>query len=456
MSTDAWKAVSDATQQRADRAAAATAAGVAAPLPVRGTDPPALLASLRQLVHLRTIAIVGQSTALALALALGVALPAVPMAAVVGALVALNAVAAARLKRGTPATHREVAAHLLLDLAAFTALLLLAGGTANPFTLAYLLHVVLIAMLLPWVLALAGTAVVVASFGLAFVLSEPLRLADGRPLPDSAMALGLWASFTLTASVTAWFVVRIAAALRDHDRLLREAARRTLNDEAVMRIGTLAAAAAHELGTPLTTMAVVVGEMRHDADTPARQRDVAILAAQIDACRHALANLRAAAGHARAEHAGPVRLDAFLAATVARFQAMRPEVALAARWDGPAEVPEICADESLRQAILMLLNNAADASPERVDVEARWDREHLHLTVGDRGTGVPEGTLEKLGRAFFTTKPPGKGTGLGLVLTASTMDRLGGTVRWSNRSGGGLAAEIRIPLNCLTLATPAR
>ena len=134
---------------------------------------------------------------------------------------------------------------------------------------------------------------------------------------------------------------------------------------------------------------------------------------------------------------------------------MRPEVAVEARWEGGTEAPEIYADESLRQAILILLNNAADASPQHVAVEARWDRESLRLTVADRGGGVPERTLEKLGRAFFTTKPPGKGTGVGLVLTSSTMDRLGGTVRWSNRTDGGLAAEVLLPLNSLTLTVPS-
>ena len=221
-----------------------------------------------------------------------------------------------------------------------------------------------------------------------------------------------------------------------------------------MRIGTLAAGAAHELGTPLTTMAVVVGEMRRAADTPERQRDAAILSEQIDACRHALSNLRAAAGHARADGGGREKLDAFVESIVARFQATRPDVPLEARWDGVAPAPEILADESLRQAILILLNNAADASPHHVDMEARWDRESLCVTVGDRGAGVPSGTLDKLGRTFFTTKPPGRGTGLGLVLTSSTVGRLGGTVRWSNRAGGGLVAEIRLPLHRLLLTSP--
>ena len=456
MTLDERTAVSDATLQGIAGLPAPTVTAPVASQPIDRAEAPPLLAGLRQLMHLRSVAIVGQALAIAMALGLGVALPVVPMAIIVGLLVMLNMLVSARLRRGTPATHGEVAAHLALDLAGFTTLLVLAGGTANPFGLVFLLHVVLIAMLLPWRLALAGTVLVIASFALAFHFAAPLRYANGMALPNELMALGLWLGFTLTAGVTAWFIVHIMATLREHGRLLREAARRALNEEAVLRIGTLAAGAAHELGTPLTTMAVVVGEMRHEAKTPAQQRDVAILGAQIDTCRQALASLRAAAGHARVEGGRRANLDAFLVSIVARFRAMRPDIPLEARWDGPTPAPEIFADQSLGQAILVLLNNAADASPHHVEVEAKWDSESLHLTVGDRGSGVPAGNLDKLGRAFFTTKPPGQGTGLGLMLTSSTVDCLGGTVRWFNRPDGGLAAEIHLPLRGLTLAAPAR
>ena len=253
-------------------------------------------------------------------------------------------------------------------------MLLLAGGTANPFALVYLLHVVLIAMLLPWRLALAGTVLVVASAALAFAFAEPLRQANGEMLSDALLTLGLCVSFTLTAATTAWFVVRITMTLREHDRLLHEAARQVLNGEAVLRIGTLAAGAAHELGTPLTTMAVVVGEMRREADTPARNRDAAILQAQIDACRQALSNLRAAANHASIEGGGREALDHFLGAVVARFEAMRPGIPVATRWDGPVPAPEILADPSLGQAILILLNNAADASPASCRLRCTLER----------------------------------------------------------------------------------
>ena len=318
------------------------AAGDAARAHPDRTDPPALRAdpalpaSLRQLVELRSVAIAGQALAVVVAVLLGVSLPVVPMAAVIGALVVLNIVASARLKRGAPATHRAVAGQLALDLAAFTALLLFSGGAANPVTSIYLLHVVVLAMLLPWRSALAGTALVILCLALAIRSSEPLRYADGQPLSDATLAFGLWAAFALTAAVTAWFVIRIVASLREHDRLLQEAARQALTDEAVLRIGTLAAGAAHELGTPLTTMAMVVGEMQREADTPARRRDAAILAAQIEACRQALSNLRAAAGHARAEGGGPEKFDAFLSSVVARFRAMRPDVPLQTRLGWPA------------------------------------------------------------------------------------------------------------------------
>ena len=238
------------------------------------TDPPALRqdpalpASLRQLVDLRSVAIAGQALAVAGAVLLGVSLPVAPMAIIIAALLVLNIVASARLKRGVPATHGAVAAQLALDLAAFTGLLLFAGGSANPVASIYLLHVVVIAMLLPWRSALAGTALVIACLALAIRFAEPLRHTDGQPLSEAALALGLWVSFALTAAVTAWFVIRIVASLREHDRLLQESARKALNDEAVNRLGTLAAGAAHELGTPLTTIAMIAGEMQREADDP--------------------------------------------------------------------------------------------------------------------------------------------------------------------------------------------
>ncbi len=418
----------------------------------RGDGPPALVDSLRLLAQLRWIAIAGQSAAIAAAVALGVRLPVAAMAAVVAALAGFAFVAGRRVRAARPATHGEVAAHLAFDLLAFTLLLALAGGTANPFVLLYVLHVVLVAQLLPWPLAVAGTALAGACYALAALTPWPLRMAGGDALPPALAAFGEYTAFVLTALLTGVFVARIAAALRQREALLRDVALKASRDECVLRIGALAAGAAHELASPLQTMAVIAGDMKDEADASALRRDAGVIAAQVDACRRTLANLTAAAAHARGDASGRVPLDRFVDAAVERFQALRPDASLACRWDGALPVPEIAADAALAQAILILLNNAADASMHDVNMIARWDDASFDLTVQDRGPGLPEGVRARLGRVFHSTKPPGHGTGLGLVLAADAVQRLSGTLRFANRAGGGASVELSVPIAALTAA----
>jgi len=417
-------------------------------------EPPALVASVRQLMQLRAVAVTGQIAAIGAAVAMDVALDWRPMTAIIGVLVAMNAATWMRVRRAAPATHAEICAHLGFDLGAFTLLLLLAGGNANPFALLYVLHAVLVGLLLPTAMAVGGVALVVACVTVAVRWQSPLRMIDGTALPAPLLVLGQWTSLALTALVTAWFVARIASSLRRHERDLGEAERRLCRDEIVMRVGALAAGAAHELATPLTTMAVLAGEMRHEQDASVLRRDVGVLAAQIAACRNTLDSLMATAMHARAGPDERVEAGRFLEAVASRFRTLRPGVFLVCQWTGNLPVPVIEADAGLKQAILILLNNAADASPHDVELIGHWDAEMMQVTVRDRGPGMPDGMLDRLGRAFFTTKPKGEGTGLGLVLTADVARRLSGTVRWSNRPEGGSTVDLRLPLAALASATP--
>jgi two-component system sensor histidine kinase RegB len=416
--------------------------------PTARADPPALVDSLRQLMQLRGIAVAGQTVAIIAATALGVALPVVPMALVVATLVAVNLALWIRLRRMTATSHREVLAHLAVDLAAFTLLLMLAGGPANPFYLLLLVHVVLVALLLPWPMALPMVAAV---FGCFLVMNRwhgPLVMTNGAALSPTLQAYGALAGFLLTAMVAAWFVMRISASLRSHEQLLHAAAQKAVNDEAVVRIGALAAGAAHELATPLTTIAILVDEIRHGEDTAGIGRDADVIAAQVDACRRTLSNLTAAARHARtAGRSEPI--DRYLEDIAAHCRAMRPGLVLTHRWQGELPVPQVDPDPALRQTIMILLNNAADASPADIEMGGRWDADSVHVTIVDRGAGVPAGALDKLGHVFFTTKLPGQGTGLGSVLAATTVRQLGGTLRWSNRPGGGTCVELVLPLSPL-------
>jgi two-component system sensor histidine kinase RegB len=400
---------------------------------------------------LRTVAAGGQMAAIATAWALDVSLPLVAMECVVGALIVVNAVTWTRLRNSHPASYAEIAAFLAIDLAALVALLFLSGGVANPFSLLFVLHVVLIALLLPPLAAASGTAIVVACYAALAHFHIPLAMTTGEPLAAELLGFGWWVSFALTAGVSAWFVIHIVATLREHDRLLNEATQRALRDDAVLRVGALAAGAAHELAAPLTTMAIVAGEILRNTDSTALRDDAAVLTSQIGICRETIDNLMAAAGHARAAGGGRKSLDGFLESIAAKCRTMRPESNIIGDWNGVLPAPEIFADQALGQALLALLNNAVDASPNEVRVAANRNASTLRLSIDDRGSGLPAEEFPKLGRTVFTTKPPGKGAGLGLVLASRAIERLGGTVRWENRANGGLRVEVVLPLDSLRI-----
>lgn len=408
---------------------------------------------LRQILRLRSVANVAQLAAIGVAHAAGVDLPVGAMVGVLAALTVLSLWTWRRLTAGARFGPGEVVVQILIDLVGFSLLLGMSGGTGNPFALFFLLHVVVAALLLPLRAAAYCSALVVFAAAATAWLAPPLHLAGGGGIAADLMVLGRGVAFVLTTAVLTWVVAGAVAAYRAQQRLLEKAAQKAVNDAALLHVGTLAAGAAHELGTPLATMAVVVGELRRAPPTPEVAADAEILTAQIRACRDALAQFALSAGYLRAEGGGRQRIDAFLAATVDGFAAARRDVVLERSIDGPRPAPEIFTDQMLKQAILILLNNAGDASPHHVHFGATWESAVLRVSVQDRGPGFTETQLEKLGRMFFTTKAPGKGTGLGLVLATSAVSRLGGTVRWTNRPEGGALAEIEVPLLQLLIAT---
>ncbi len=412
-------------------------------------------ASIRQLMALRWIAISGQAIAIAVAWNLGALLPLEPMVSVVAALVALNLVTLARLRGPREPGNAELAAHLGADFAAFTALLYFAGGASNPFSALFVLHGLLMALLLPGLAAAAGASAVVVSYvalGYAFV---PMRTASGEGVDPVLLSVGNAMAIALTVGITAWFVARIVATLREHDRQLALAAQQALRDEAVLRVGDLAAGAAHELATPLTTLSVVANEIAARARTGSLKADAATLVAQVAICRETVTKLLAAAGQAGASGGGRERLDWFVESIASRCRVMRPEAHIVCEWDAAPTAAEIFAEQGLRQALLALVNNAVDASPGDVRIGVVRRGNELRISVVDRGHGVADDAIDKLGRAVFTTKPRGQGAGLGLVLARRAVERLGGTLGWTKRSGGGLCAEVVLPWHALSLAKAA-
>jgi two-component system sensor histidine kinase RegB len=297
------------------------------------------------------------------------------------------------------------------------------------------------------------TVVTAGCYSLLFFFHHPL-LPGLEAHADHGVGMhltGMWLNFLLSAVIIAFFIARMAAAIRTRDAELAHQKEEALRNERIVALGTLAAGAAHELGTPLSTMAVVLGEMRNDhADKPELTEDISMLRSQVEACKSTITRMIAAAGQARAEGGGERPVDEFLHETLEGWRLIRPGVSLTERLAGPAPAPAVLTEHTLRQAIVNLLNNAADASPENVELEGSWDRERLRLEIRDRGPGLSREAEHLAGRGFFSTKPEGEGNGIGLLLAKATLERLGGRVSLQPRAGGGVCTLLELPLRALT------
>ena len=406
---------------------------------------------LRRITQLRWLGLAAQWVTIAVVLfALEVPLPLAPLACISAALAAMNAMTLVRLRGEAEVGDGELFAQLLADIAALAGMLYFTGGWANPFVSVFLLPLVIGATLVPARLVWLLAGVAFAAYTLLVFFYVPLPHDHAHHGSEfTAHVLGMWVSFVLSAAAVAYFVVRMGASLRARDRLLAETRERSLRDQQVLALGTLAAGAAHELGTPLSTIAVLAQELESAPDIPERHRaDLALLRGQVTQCKRIISELAGAAGQQRAEGGYRVPLEEFLRAALRDWQALRPGAEVVAHWNGPSPGPMILAEQTVRQTLISLLNNAADACPQGIELEGRWDASALTVEIRDRGEGLPPGIETKAGREPFTTRT-GAGLGMGLMIARSTVERLGGRVTLQNRPQGGACTRVDLPLGAL-------
>jgi two-component system sensor histidine kinase RegB len=427
--------------------------------------------NLRRLVALRAIEVVGQIGVTAVAAyGLALALPTAFLFALSAGLGLVNMFVWWRLYQPWPVIDAELMANLILDIGVLTALLYFAGGSTNPFVTLYLLPLSIAAAILPTRYTWTLVAITLACYSLLLFVYVPLphetnslvwlltwlpassggeHAMHGGQADFGLHVLGMWFNFAVSASLIAWFVVRMAQSLRDRDRQLAHAREAALRNEQLIALGMLAAGAAHELGTPLATMAVIAHELAHDhAHDPTLAQDLRLLRTQTDACKDILNRLTAAAGETRAGPVAGISCEHFLRQLIERWQLLRPQIVLEQHFIGAQPVPMIAAEHSLEQALFNLLNNAADVSPASVEFEGRWAENQLTIEIRDRGPGLSEEVAQRAGQAFFTTKGP-HGLGIGLFLANASIERYGGTVSLFNRDGGGACVRVTLPLQAL-------
>ena len=410
--------------------------------------------NMLQLIELRWIAVVGQIITIAVVqFGFRIHLPLRDMSIVLLFLMLFNVASMFRWRVPSEVTNSTLFVSLLVDVVTLTAQLYLSGGVTNPFVFLYLLQVILGAVLLrTWAV---WTIVVVtgACFAGLTQVHRPLALPpDDYGRLSGPFIGGMLLCFGLNAALLVVFITRISRNLRARDTRLAYLRERAAEEEHIVRMGLLASGAAHELGTPLSTLSVILGDWRHMpgfASDPERLQEIDEMQAQLTRCKSIVSGILLSAGEARGDSPVETTVRTFLDDLIAEWRSTRPvgEVSYENRFGADLS---IISDSALKQMICNVLDNALEASPRWVGFEVTHDGDWLKMVVTDAGPGFAPEMLATFGKPYQSTKGR-PGAGLGLFLVANVARTLGGNVAARNRDEGGAMVTLTLPLTAITL-----
>jgi len=339
-------------------------------------------------------------------------------------------------------------AALTLDILLLTGLLHGTGGAANPFSVLYLVYITLAAVVLgarwTWFLA----ALSVACYGLLFATHIPLEHV-GHLAPEMQLHLqGMWVAFCVAAVLTAYFVVQMSTAIERRDAEMSAMRDRAARSERLASLTTLAAGAAHELGTPLATIAVAARELERSirtlpgAQSAALVEDAALIRSEVDRCRAILNRLGAQVGQTPGEAPVAMTASELLEAVVRSVpERERARLETSAQGNVVVRVPR----NAVLQVAASLLRNALDAGEGNVSLSVETRPAGLRVVLRDAGPGMPPEVLSRVGEPFFSTKAPGAGLGLGVFIARSLCDQMGGQLTLESSPGRGTPARAEVP-----------
>lgn len=403
------------------------------------------------LVRLRWAAIATQAVLVCLGAWYGWIPAVLPLAALVCTAAASNAALAwARAKPRIADSRRLLGSVLVADVVLLTGMLTASGGPSNPFSVAYLVYVTLAAVTLgerwAWLVVVAA----VGGYASLFLWHVPLSTGTGHATGLTSHLAGMWLAFAASAGLIAFFIARVTRTLVERERELADLRQLAARHERLASLTTLAAGAAHELATPLASIAVAASELERAAhQQPAANYldDARLIRSQVERCRVILDRMSGRASQEWIERPSRVDIDEVIA--IIR-EALGPR-ATRLRVNGELTVTLVTSRAGLAQALLSLARNAFDASPSDADVVLRIDShpDHVVFEVSDSGTGIEPDVLDRLGEPFYTTKPPGAGYGLGLFLVRLFAAQHRGRLTIESAPGGGTRVLLTLPRNGL-------
>jgi len=406
--------------------------------------------NLIQLSYIRTVTLFGQCIAVIFAIyGLQADLNVWLVGTTLAALALLNVMTYARLFSPWPVTEPEFFTQLIADMALYGALLFHMGGATNPFIFLLLVPLIISSATMSrayvWLIAF----MIIAIYSSLLFYYEPLVQLD-RSHQHRIMELfdihilGMWINFLLTVIVVTYFIVRMRQSMHVQQENLDQEREKRIQDQQLLSLANMAAGTAHELGTPLSTMQVLLNELEHEhAENPELIEDLQLLRQQTELCAQRLKQMSQSVKEEQAT-AQQMSTMALVEDVIEQFMILRPEVTRIFTVQGDGEPPSLNCTTSLKQSLLNLLNNAADAEPKDIQIELDWDQKTVYFRIYDNGAGISLEQSSNLGKPFITTK--GKGLGIGLFLTSTTLARYDGDVRLYNRPEGGTLTEVTLPI----------
>ncbi len=408
--------------------------------------------ALRWVVRLRYGLIAGEVALIAgLSFGLQISLPVTVIGPVIGIQVLSNWLLGSRMGRLGGNAEHLVGALFSLDTLALTLILALSGGPSNPFSLLYLVQITFSAIVLrklwTWTIGILSTL----SFGLLFWISRdiPVFHEHAQTGEFSLHLFGMWLAFATAALLISFFVAKLSAESRKKEHEIRLMQQRLARNDRLASLVTLAAGAAHEMATPLATIAITAKEMECDATSRLRdkqsQEDAQLIRSQVERCRLILERMGAQGADPFGEAPKATGAHALLLEVKEKFPDARSRIEIEVDPDSPNFVIPV---RAAVEALSALVKNALDASPDGKPVvlgARRSDYGRVRFLVRDEGIGMTREVIERVAEPFFTTKAPGQGMGLGAFLAHLFAQTIGGQLSFESHPGKGCTAVLELP-----------
>ncbi|AWK86322.1 ActS/PrrB/RegB family redox-sensitive histidine kinase [Azospirillum thermophilum] len=402
--------------------------------------------TLRTLIVIRWIAIVGQFATVAFVhFMLLFPLPIGPVLSAIGASVLLNLVAMAQHGGRMRLADRDAALYLGYDMLQLTLLLYLTGGLSNPFAILLLAPMTVGAAILSRYSVVLLTGLNLICLTILALWHFPLPWQEPVPAMAPLYAFGVWLSLSVSATFIAVYVFRVADEARRFADALAATQVALAREQRLSSLGALAAAAAHELGSPLGTIAVVAKELGRELgpDSP-HAEDVGLLQSQVMRCREILAEL---ARKPEADGGDPFeRLPVTALIETAAAPHRLGHISFVLERHGKGDIPEpvVRRAPEIIHGLGNFIQNAHQFANRQVTVAVAWDERATTITVMDDGPGYAPHLLGRIGEPYLSSRADRTGhMGLGIFIAQTLLEKTGASVTYSNNRGGGARVVVR-------------